>query len=112
MKKRHAAFDPSGLDASVWLIVFGFAASVSAQIRPRAVRIICGVNGILVIVVPNGLSASLTALATAAAAPAVPASPAPFAPNSVSDVGDTTCPTSISAFHRTSEPDNLPYWRW
>src|SRR5205823_7075319 len=66
------------------------------QIRASAVRITCGVSGISVTTVPNGLSASLTALATAAAAPAVPASPAPLAPNSVSAVGDTTWPTSIS----------------
>src|SRR6266481_1241086 len=73
-----------------------FADGVFAQIRPRAVRITCGVKGISVILVLNGLSASLTALATAAAAPAVPASPAPLAPNSLSSVGDTTWPTSIS----------------
>ncbi len=48
------------------------------------------------IVVPNGRSASLTALVTAAAAPAVPASPAPFAPSSDFQVGETTCPISMS----------------
>ncbi len=68
----------------------------SVQIRPSAVRMTCGVSGISVMIAPNGLSASLTALATAAAAPAVPASPAPLAPSSVSSVGDTTWPTSIS----------------
>src|SRR5712671_4567141 len=48
--------------------------------------------------VPNGRSASLTALVTAAAAPAVPASPAPLAPNSDSSVGETTWPIDVRHF--------------
>src|SRR6202000_1653499 len=66
------------------------------QIRPNAARTIRGVNGISVMIAPNGVSASFTAFETAAAAPAVPASPAPLAPSSVSAVGDTTWLISIS----------------
>src|ERR1700676_1175035 len=79
-----------------WNQYIRFCRVVFVQIRPSAVRITRGVNGISVIIAPNGFSASFTALATAAAAAAVPGPPAPFAPNSVSHVGDTTRPTSIS----------------
>src|SRR5437868_14780314 len=84
-----------GHDSFGGLVEYDQVASAD-QLRPSAVRITCGVSGISVTIVPNGLSASLTALVTAAAAPAVPASPAPFAPSSLSAVGDTTWSTSIS----------------
>src|ERR1039458_1154411 len=105
VSRRRREIDPdlvvslvmaSSLHLYCWIYYIRFCRLVLVQIRPSAVRITCGVNGISVIIARNGLSASFTAFATAAAAPAVPASPAPLAPNSVSAVGDTTWPTSIS----------------
>src|SRR3984893_9845406 len=93
---RFGFGDPLGHALLPLDILFGFIGLVLVHIRPSAVRITCGVNGISVITAPNGLSASFTAFATAAAAPPLPDAPAPLAPNSVSSVGDTTCPTSMS----------------
>jgi hypothetical protein len=52
-----------------------------------AVQILSGVAGISMWLMPNGDSASQTALIVAAIDPTVPASPMPFAPTGLTIVG-------------------------